>query len=123
MQLAADAGAVALFHRTDETFLFAVIKQRGWLRRGIAGGVAEVLSQRRRIDHLARVEEIVRIEGMLNLAKSFIDIGTKHLAVELAACQTIAMLAAHGTAEFQHEIAHLLSDLPHSAYLDPLFQV
>ena len=85
--------------------------------RDIARPIAQVRRQRRRIDDLAGVQQVVRVERALQLAEGLVEHAAVHLLLERAADQAVAMLAREGTAVLEHQLGDLLGDrleLPHA---------
>ena len=113
--LPADAGAVAQFHRAGEPLLAAVGEHHRQLHRLHPLAVAEVVGHRRGVHHLPRVHDPLRVEGGLQPAERLVHAGAEHLLVEVAARQPVPVLAAHGTAEVEDEVADLPRQLLHLA--------
>ena len=76
-------------------------------------GVAEVLRHRRRVDDLAGVEHVARVEQVLDRPHGLVELIAEDLAVELAAGQAVAVLAGVDAAELAHEVLDLLGDGAH----------
>src|SRR5439155_10831169 len=85
--------------------------------------ITEVVGHGRRIDHLAGIEEVMRIEGILDLAEGFIDRVAEHFPIPFTAGQTIAMLAAQGAAKLQQQVGDVRSDLSHAVNIKPILEI
>ena len=110
---AALAHAAAHFHRAREAALRGEIQRRARLPRFVLRADLERLRHRRRVDDLARVHKIFRIEGALDLAEGIVKRRAEKLRVEVAPRQAVAMLARHGAVEFEHEIGDRVGDGNH----------
>src|SRR5205814_6423492 len=65
-----------------------------------------------RIDDLAWIEQIVRIEALLDLPEISNDAGAEHRFVEFGANQPVAMLARVRALVFAHHLEGLFGDGP-----------
>ena len=61
-------------------------------------------------DNLSRVENVVRVKGLLQIAKCLIEQGPIHLLLERAAHQAIAMLSRKSTSILEHKLSDLGCD-------------
>ena len=76
----------------------------------IGGAVAQVRRQRRGIDDLAGIEQIVRIERALDLAEGLIQGGAEHLLLKRTAHQAVAVFAGEGAAVLEHQVGDFVGD-------------
>ena len=120
--LSANPSTVTQLDRTEESLLPAIVENGLHWGRVIVL-VTKILRHGRCIDHLAGIEEIVRIESMLDLAKCFVDNGAKHFPIPFAAHQSIAMFSAQRSAIGQNQIGDVLHDRPHPDDIAPIFQI
>ena len=74
-----------------------------------------------RIDDLAGIEQIVRIEALLDLAEIGNDARAEHRLMEFGANQPVAMLAGVRALVFAHHLEGFFGDGPHR--LDVLFEL
>ena len=85
--------------------------------RHIGRAITQVRRQRRGIDDLAGVEQVLRVERPLQLAERLVEHRAVHLLLERAADQAVAVLARERTAILEHQLGDLLGDrleLPHA---------
>src|SRR6516165_9722649 len=88
-KLAADSRAVAHFDGAYKTSLATVIEHRRWLGGMILRTITEVLGHGRGVHYLAGIEEVMRIEGVLDLPEGVIDRVAEHFSIPLTASQAI----------------------------------
>ena len=81
--------------------------------------VAQVLGHGRRVHDLPRIHPALRIERQFHVLEGLVDLIAEEFFVQVAAGQTVSVLAAHAAAEFQYEIGnvigHVLHDLDFAA--------
>ena len=61
---------------------------------------------------LAGVEPVLGVKGAFDVLKGRVNLGPEQLAVPEAAGQSVAVLAAHRAAEFDHQVGDLARDRP-----------
>src|ERR1051326_357888 len=81
--------------------------------RSVLRTVSEVLGHGRPIHDLAWIHPVVRIECSFDLAECFINLRSEKFLVQMTPCQSISMLPAHASAEFDHQIGNLARHLLH----------
>ena len=107
VDLAASALAIALLGRPREPALDAEIERRADLRIRRRGAETKVVPERRRVDDLPGVEQAVRVPERLQLAEGLRQLRAKHALGEGAAHDPVAVFAAEGAAELEHEVGDL----------------
>src|SRR5947209_20182810 len=65
----------------------------------------------------------MRIKDLLDLAKGLVNDRAEHLAIPLAARQTVAVLAAQRAAELQDQVGDFLRNLPHPCHVGTRLQI
>ncbi len=123
LQFAAHSRAVAQFDRAHEAFLALVVENGGRLKRGVTGREAQVFGHGGSAHHLAGIEQIMRVKGLLDLPEGLVDDRPEHFAIPLAARQAVAMFAAQRAAKLEHQIGDLGGDLPHALHVGGCLQV
>ena len=108
--LAALADAGTQLRRTDDAAVRGEVECRRHLRRDVSGAEAKIVRQRRRIDDLAGIEDVLRIEGPLDFAESLVKHRAEHFLLKRTADQPVAMFAGEGAAVFQHQVGHVCRD-------------
>ena len=119
---AAVAHPRAHFNGFLKTTRLAKAEKRLDLGRLILLVVTQVLVHSKRPGDLAGVHNALWIKGVLDLDKGRDQLRAKHLGDPLAARQTIAVLARHGSAVFEHHIAHPLLHLAQELYALGVFE-
>jgi hypothetical protein len=99
--LATGADAAAHLHGPAEPAEVAEVEER--LRRGgfVARAEPQVAGDGRRVHDAAWIEDTLGIESPLHFAEGAVELGTKHLLVERAADQAVAVFAREGAAELE----------------------
>ena len=112
-QLAADRGAVAHLHFGRKAV--GEVEFRGQRNRLVAGAAAQLRVLRRRVDDVAGVEEVLRVERRLDLLEEPVEVGAIECLIEPTAHTAVAVFAgeraAVGAQQFRRELgdgAHLL---------------
>src|SRR5438067_1176220 len=75
------------------------------------------------MDDLARIEKMMRIEGVLDLAKSVVNGVAEHLAIPFAAREPVAVLTGKAAAEFEYQVGDVFGDAPHARQVGRLLDV
>ena len=91
-----------------------VVATRG---RHVARSIAQVRRQRRRIDDLAGIQQVERVERSLQLPKCLVEHGSIHLLLKWTTDQAVAMLARKRTTVLEHQLGDFLGDrleFPHA---------
>ena len=86
------------------------VEVRRRIGRAVAGAVAQIGRQRRRVHDLAGIEEAVGIERPLYLSERVVEHGAEHLLGERTAYQPVAVLAGQRAAELEHQIGDVVRD-------------
>ena len=89
----------------------------------VSGSEPEVGGQFGGIHDLARVEESLRIERPLDLAKGLVELSPEHAFLERGPHQAISVFSAECSAEFEHQVGHLAGDGGESADADIALEV
>ena len=117
--LAARAQPAAHLDGAADAAVLRVVEERHGRRRRVAGAVAQVRRQRRRVDDLAGIEDALRVERALDRAERLVQHRAEHLLHERAAHEAVAVLARQRAAELEHEIGDVVGDgfeLPHALF-------
>ena len=108
--LAAGTDTCAQFGGRQQAAIGAEVERRLHGRRDIAGSIAQVRRQRRRIDDLAGVEQVVGVNRLLQLSERLVEHASIHLLLKRAAHQAVAVLARKSTAVLEHQLGDLFGD-------------
>ena len=87
------AGARAFLGGAQDATGGTEIEKGGILRRGVARAVAQRGVHRRRVDDLAGIENVLRVESLLDAAHQRVALVAHHEADEFAAQATVAVFA------------------------------
>ena len=85
--------------------------------------ITEVFRHRRGIHNLARIHDPLRVKCGLDFAKGRVKAVAKQLPVPMAARQTVSVLAAHRTLEFNHQVFDRSGKVRHSLDLGAVFEI
>ncbi len=108
--LSAGADAGAQLGRRQQAAVGREV-EGGWHRgRHITRAIPQVRRQRRGVDDLAGVEQVVRVERTLQLAEGPVQHRAIHLLLERAADQSVAVLARERAAIPEHQLGDLAGD-------------
>src|SRR5262245_33241174 len=89
----------------------------------IPGAVAQILGHGRGIDDLPRIHDVEWIERLRDVLEGAIELRPEQFSIQMATRQPIAVLATHGAAKLQHQVADLPGDGGHEVDFVLLFEV
>ena len=76
----------------------------------VSGRGSQVLDRAGAFDHFARIENPRRIKCRFDVLKRLINPRAEQPRIQIAARQTVAMLAAHRAVELKHKLADFVGD-------------
>ena len=107
----ADADAAGGSAGAERAAVVRVVEERPRLA-GEPAAQGEVLVQPVRVDHLAGIHPVVRVEDVLQLTEGADEFGAEHLRQQLAPGLAVAVLAGQRSAVGDHEVRRMLGERP-----------
>ena len=117
------AHPIAHFNGAVKSPIGRKIKMGLYLSCAIVCPITQIFSHHRCIDNFAGIHQPFGIKSALDFSKSLVKYCAKERFVPTTSNQTIAVLPAHSTAVFHHQIAHRFSDKSHFGDLVGILEI